>query len=255
MSDMTTSPWGPPIDVLALLAREEQALVAILSGLGRDDWARPAAEETVQDLAARILGAKLLRLSRDRDEHPPEAGFAEHWLPAVGRLSPEVVFSMLVDSTAQLTDLWKHREPEELTDGVPGWLILARDYSWSWVRQQQIREAVGAPLLDEPEFRTPVVDTLLREVPSALRRITARPGRQIACTVAGAGRWTARATAGGWTIAPGAATSRAPLATLAADADAVWRHCTDVAADGLQLTGDADVTAALSRWRAAAETL
>lgn len=253
---MTTSPWGPPIDVLPLLAREEQALVAVLSGLSRDDWATPAAGATVHELAARILGAKLIRLSRVRDDHPPGDGFAGHWLAAVSRLSPEVVFSMLVDSTAQLTDLWKHRDADELVEDVPVWLVLARDYSWSWMRQQQIREAVDAPLLDEPEFRTPVVDTLLRGLPSALREITARPGRQVACRVTDAGQWTARATVAGWTIAPGAATSRSPLATLSTDADALWRHCTGTTvADRLQVTGSPAAAAALLTWRAAAEGL
>ncbi|MBB4687894.1 maleylpyruvate isomerase N-terminal domain-containing protein [Amycolatopsis jiangsuensis] len=244
---MTAPPWGPPIDVLPLLAREEQALVALLSGLGRDDWATPAAAgSTVHELVAHVLGEKLARLSRDRDEHPTAgpAGFGAVWLPAARQLSPEVLFAMLVDSTTQLTDLWKHRDLDEPLDEVPGWLVLARDYAWFWVRQQQIREAVDAPPLDEPELRTPVVDTFLRALPHALRTIPARIGRQVACTVTGASRWTARSTGEGWTITPAAPTSRSPLATMTTDADTFWRFCTGTG-DHPHLTGDADACAAI----------
>jgi hypothetical protein len=128
---------------------------------------------------------------------------------------------------------------------------VARDYAEQWVLHQQIREAVGEPLLDEPEFRTPVVDTFLRDLPEALRSVSARAGRQVACTVEGAGRWTLRASALGWTIEPGAATSRSPLASLTTDADAFWRWRSGTLAASdlearLQFNGDDAVCEALS---------
>ncbi|WP_425266919.1 hypothetical protein [Amycolatopsis circi] len=217
-----TAPWGPPIDVLPLLVREEQALIGVLSDLRTPEWALPALGEwTVHDLTAHILGLKLTRLSRDRDGH-----FADgtSWVSACRQLSPEVLFAMFVDSTTQLTELWKHRDLDEPA-AAPLWLTVARDYAEQWVHQQQIREAVEAPLLDEPEFRTPVVDTFLRSLPQTLRTVTARAGRQVAFSVEGAGRWTVHATAVGWTIDRAAATSRSPLASLATDADSFWRLC------------------------------
>ncbi|WP_409184662.1 hypothetical protein F9C11_10425 [Amycolatopsis sp. VS8301801F10] len=233
-----TAPWGPPIDVLPLLVREEQALIGVLSDLRTPEWALPASGEwTVHDLTADILGRKLRRLSRDRDGH-----FAEgtSWVSACRQLSPEVLFAMLVDSTTQLTELWKHRDLDEPT-ATPLWLTVARDYAEQWVLQQQIREAVDAPLLDEPEFRTPVVDTFLRSLPQLVREVPARAGRQVACSVEGAGRWTLRATGAGWTIDRGAATSRAPLAALATDADAFWRWCSGMLPEAdarVRLSGD-----------------
>ncbi|GAA3555918.1 maleylpyruvate isomerase family mycothiol-dependent enzyme [Amycolatopsis ultiminotia] len=251
---MTVPPWGPPIDVLPLLAREEQALVGLLSGVGRDEWTAPAAGgATVHELIARVLGSKLARLSRDRDQHRvgDPGTFDAHWVPATRQLSPEVLFALLVDSTAQLTELWKHRDLDEPLDDAPAWLVLARDYAGFWVRQQQVREAVGAPLLDDRELRTPVVDTFLRALPEALRSVPARTGRQVACAVEGAGRWTVRSTGDGWTIAPGAATSRSPLASMTTDADTFWRLCTgENVRDRLRTTGDPEVCDAVLSLRA-----
>ncbi|WP_037718531.1 MULTISPECIES: hypothetical protein [Actinomycetes] len=245
-----TAPWGPPIDVLPLLVREEQALIGVLSDLRTPEWTLPALGEwTVHDLTADILGRKLRRLSRDRDGH-----FADgtSWVSACRQLSPEVLFAMLVDSTTQLTELWKHRDLDEPA-GMPLWLTVARDYSEQWVLQQQIREAVAAPLLDEPEFRTPVVDTFLRSLPQTLRPVTARAGRQVACSVEGAGRWTLRATGAGWAIDRGAATSRSPLASLSTDADTFWRWCSGALPDAgarVQVSGDPAVCEILLSLRA-----
>nr|WP_101437258.1 hypothetical protein [Amycolatopsis niigatensis] len=249
-----TAPWGPPIDVLPLLVREEQALIGVLSDLRTPEWALPAhGEWTVHDVTAHILGLKLRRLSRDRDGH-----FADgtSWVSACRQLSPEVLFAMLVDSTTQLTELWKHRDLDKPAE-APLWLTVARDYAEQWVLHQQVREAVEAPLLDEPEFRTPVVDTFLRSLPQTLRPVTARAGRQVACSVEGAGRWTVRATAAGWTIDRGAATSRSPLASMTTDADAFWRLCSGTlpaaeASTRVRLSGDPAVCEILLSLRAPA---
>ncbi|WIX81421.1 maleylpyruvate isomerase family mycothiol-dependent enzyme [Amycolatopsis carbonis] len=250
MARMTATVWGPPIDVLPLFAREEQALVSVLTDLDAGQWAAPTACPgwTVHDVAAHILGDKLGRLSRDRDgyhiEEPREGEpfpaflhrINDEWVRACRRLSPEVLFALLVDSTAQLTDMWKRHDLDELGGPVtwagpepaPRWLDVAREYTELWVHQQQIREAVGAPLLDDPEFRAPVVDTFMRALPHALRDVEARSGRQVGYTVTGSsgGQWTARAAAKGWTLDRGAPTSRSPLASVTTDADTFWHLCT-----------------------------
>ncbi|MFI5608326.1 maleylpyruvate isomerase family mycothiol-dependent enzyme [Amycolatopsis sp. NPDC051903] len=249
MTPMTATLWGPPIDVLPLFAREEQALVSVLTDLDADQWAAPTACPgwSVHDLVAHVLGGKLGRLSRDRDGYEatsPAPGepfpafihrINDEWVRACRRLSPEVLFAMVVDSTAQLTEMWKRQDLDELGGPVtwagpapaPRWLDVAREYTELWVHQQQIREAVGAPLLDDPEFRAPVVDTFMRALPHTLRDVTARSGRQIGYTVTGpgGGRWTARAADGGWTLDRGAPSSRAPLASVTTDADTFWRLC------------------------------
>ncbi|MDT8911051.1 maleylpyruvate isomerase family mycothiol-dependent enzyme [Amycolatopsis sp. PS_44_ISF1] len=271
---MTAPHWGPPIDVLPLLAREEQALVDVLTGLDAAQWAAPTACAgwTVHDLVAHVLGGKLGRLSRDRDgyrvdePHPGETvpAFVDRinaeWVLALRRLSPEVLFAMLVDSTSQLTDLWKRQDLDEPggpigwagPEPAPLWLDVAREYTEYWVHQQQIRAAVGAEPLDEPEFRAPVVDTFVRALPFTLRSVTARAGRQVGYTVTGpsGGRWTARSTGTGWVLDRGAPGSRSPLATVTTDPDTFWRLCTravqpaEVSAK-VELSGDENVCATM----------
>lgn len=246
---MTESPWGPPLDVLVNLAREEQALVEMLGELTAEQWTAPTARPnwTVHDVAAHVLGGKLGRLSRDRDGHRvggPRVGETftafidrrnEEWVLACRRLSPEVLFALLVDTSTQIVDLWKRRDPDELGEPVswvglgpaPAWLDAACEYAEYWVHQQHIREAVGWPLLDEPDFLAPVIETFMRALPFTLRASNAPSGKQVSYSVSGAngGTWTATRSTEGWTLGCGLA-SRAPLAVVSTDPDTFWRLCT-----------------------------
>ncbi len=268
---MSFTRWGPPIDVLPLFAREEQALLDVLTGLDAGQWAAPTACTgwTVHDLAAHLLGDKLGRLSRDRDDFralAPHEGerFAkfidrinDEWVVACRRLSPEVLFAMLVDSTSQIAEMWGRTDLDALGGPVswagdepaPVWLDAAREYTEFWVHQQQIREAVGARPLDEAEFRGPVIDTFMRALPYTLRDVEARTGRQVAYTVTGqgGGKWTAQRTADGWAIDRVTPTSRSPLASVTTDADTFWRLCTrnPSRADRVTVKGDESVCATL----------
>jgi hypothetical protein len=247
---MSDSPWGPPIDVLPLLAREEQSLLAVLGGFAAEQWAAP-----VHDLAAHILGRKLVRLSRDRDDYRVD-GSDEEWVLACRRLSPEVLFAMHVDVSAQIVDVWSRADADELGEPVPwagpapapNWLATASDYAEYWVGQQRIREAAGVALLDQAEFLGPVVDTFMRGLPHALRDFFVAEGRQVTYTVSRYGAWTARYTEGRWVVERGAAGRS--LASLATDAGTFWRLCTgDAAADRgqVKVTGDKDVAEAVLR--------
>lgn len=271
MVTMSFTRWGPPIDVLPLFAREEQALMDVLTGLDAQRWAAPTACTgwTVHDLAAHILGDKLGRLSRDRDDYrttAPREGerfgdfidrINDEWVVACRRLSPEVLFAMLVDSTSQIAEMFGRADLDAVGEPVswagdepaPVWLDVAREYTEFWVHQQQIREAVGARMLDESEFRGPVIDTFMRALPHTLRDIETRTGRQVSYTVTGqgGGKWTAQRTADGWAIDRVAPTSRAPLASVTTDADTFWRLCTRNPADRDRVTakGDENVCAAV----------
>ncbi|WP_244162403.1 maleylpyruvate isomerase family mycothiol-dependent enzyme [Amycolatopsis regifaucium] len=268
METMSFTRWGPPIDVLPLFAREEQALLDVLTGLDAEQWAAPTVCTgwTVHDLAAHILGDKLGRLSRDRDDYrttAPREGerFAEfidrindEWVVACRRLSPEVLFALLVDSTSQIAELWGRADLDTLGEPVswaghepaPVWLDVAREYTEFWVHQRQIREAVGIPgPLDGPEFRGPVIDTFMRALPHTLRDVEARIGRQVGYTVTGqgGGKWTAQRAVGGWEIDRVAPASRSPLASVTTDADTFWRLCTrnPVNRDRVTAKGDESV--------------
>jgi len=266
---MSPTRWGPPIDVLPLLAGEEQSLIELLGGLDPEKWGAPTACAgwTVHDLTAHILGGKLGRLSRDRDGYrttmprPGEAFGAfidrlnDEWVVACRRLSPEVLFALLVDSTSQIPQLWGRSDVDELGEPVtwagpepaPVWLDAAREYTEYWVHQQQIREAIGAQPLDAPTWRAPVVSTFMRALPYTLRDVSARPGRQVAYNVTGAsgGRWTAVSSADGWLLDDVASSGRT-LASVTTDADTFWRLCTrnvrlDDVRDRVSLKGDESV--------------
>lgn len=266
---MRPTRWGPPIDIVALLAGEEQALIDLLGGLEPEQWAAPTACAgwTVHDLAAHILGDKLGRLSRDRDgyrttEPRQDEAFGrfldrinDEWVVACRRLSPEVLFALVVDSTSQIPQLWGRLDVDELGDPVswagpepaPVWLDAAREYTEYWVHQQQIREAVGAQPLDAPMWRAPVVDTFMRALPHTLRSVSAREGRQVSYTVTGpsGGKWTAVSSPDGWLLDRVASSGRT-LASVATDADTFWRLCTrnvrvDDVRDRVTLKGDESV--------------
>jgi hypothetical protein len=177
---------------------------------------------------------------------------------ACRRLSFEVLTGILIDHMGQTTEHWNMVELDELGEPVswagpepaPAWLDAARDYSEFWVHHQQIREAVGYPVIDMAEFGTTIADTFVRALPYTLRDVDARAGRQVGYTVTGAGggKWTATRAAEGWTLDRGAPTSRTPLASITTDDDTFWRLCTrnarvDGVAGRIKTAGDENVCA------------
>jgi hypothetical protein len=243
---MTESAWGPPLDVLPALAREEQALLDVLGELDAGQWTAP-----VPGLAAHILGSKLRRLSRDRDGHRVDPESPDEWVTACRVLSPEVLFTLLVDCSSQIVDLWKRRDPDELDaeSKLPVWLASAREYTEFWVLQQRIRDAAGVPPLDGTEFLAPVVDTFMRTLPHALSESSAPKGKRVSYVVPGpaGGTWTAVRGVEGWTL-DRRPPPRAPFASVTTDPDTFWRLSAGILrpADALlTTTGDEELCAAM----------
>jgi uncharacterized protein (TIGR03083 family) len=181
------------------------------------------------------------------------------WVVACRRLSPEALFALLVDSSTQIVDLWKRADLDELGEPVswagpepaPIWLNAARDYTEYWVHQQQIRDAVGIPLLDDPEFLSPVVDTFMRALPFTLRESAAPKGKQVSYSVSGdAGSiWTATRSAQSWTL-DRRPSARSPISSVSTDPDTFWRLCTrnvrlDEVRDRIKTKGDGQLCAAM----------
>lgn len=241
--------WGPPIDVRALFRREQGELIALLEALSPEQWAAPTActDWNVHDVAAHILGDHLGRLSRGRDGYAshraPGAGepfpafidrINAEWVTAAARLSPKVLIALLAGAGSQIAGYWESIDANAIDGSVywagpepaPTWLDMARDYTEYWVHQQQIREAVGAPRLDQAHFRSPVVDTFARALPHTLRDVRAPAGAQLQVTVTGdsGGTWTATSQEPGWLLRRGGADL--PTAALETDPDTFWRLCT-----------------------------
>jgi uncharacterized protein (TIGR03083 family) len=265
---MSSTPWGPPIDVLPYFSKEEQALMTLLSALTEEDWTRPTVCTgwSVKDLAAHLLGDKVGRLSRDRDGHAadgPRPGEAfprfidrinDEWVVACRRLSTDVLLTMMYEFMGQTTEHWAKLDLDVLGEPVswagaepaPRWLDAARDYSEFWVHHVQLREALEHTPL-EAEYAEPIADTFVRALPHALRDVEARVGKQVGYTVTGrgGGKWHARRERDGWVLDRGAPPSRTPLATVATDADTFWRLCTRNEADlgRVKTSGDENVCA------------
>ena len=113
---------------------------------------------------------------------------------------------------------WAGSEP------APDWLDLARELTERWHHQQQIREAVGAPPLDEPRFLRPVLATFAFSLPQAVRDVVSPIGTSIGLRIDGesGGDWTVvRDEPPGGASGPVAATN--PSAAVTIDQDTAWR--------------------------------
>jgi uncharacterized protein (TIGR03083 family) len=267
-----------PLDVLPLFPVLDHELLTLLRSLGPADWQRPtlARQWTVKDVAAHLLDGNLRTLSMLRDRHYGEAPEAVdyagivaflnrlngEWVRAARRLSPAVLIELLAQSGAEYTaylhtlDPWATAAFSVAWAGEAeskNWFHIARDYSEKWHHQQQIREAVGqtANLLTPALYR-PLLDTLLRGLPHALREVTAPVGTvvQVCVSSASGGVWQTERVADRWqlraTLVPG--TQLAAEVELAPEV--AWKVFTkgiDPAEAGAQLRGDAHLGAAVLR--------
>ena len=243
----------PTVAAAPLFGPLSEAFVGLLRSLSPADWERPtvSAHWNVRQIAAHVLDGQLRRLSFQRDAWPvPEpdgpvktrADLVRHldglnagWVSVAARLSPRV-----------LTDLLEHagREVGEMAAGLdpfapalfavswagdtqsPVWFDLARDLTEHWHHQQQIRLAVGAPLLLEPRFSVPVFDTFARALPVAYGEMDAPIGAAATLAIAEpvVRAYTLARGERGWTLAEGAAD--APDARVDFDGEAAWRVLT-----------------------------
>lgn len=239
-----------PILVVDLFPLERAALLELLDFLAPADWTRPTAagDWTVKDVAAHLVGDDLGRISADRDGHVTASrdggdgaslrAFIDRrnreWVAAARRLSPRVVRSLLETSGREFEEHARSLDPFVLgrpvswagPDAAPAWLDLARELTERWHHQQQIREAVGAPLLSDPRFLRPVLATFAFALPAAYRGVAAPAGTTVALTVHGpsGADWAVVRERRGWSLARGRPDSAA--AHVALDEDSAWRMFT-----------------------------
>jgi uncharacterized protein (TIGR03083 family) len=245
-----TSSLGTPLDVRPLLRAEQRELRALLVSLDESAWRRPTVAPgwDVHAIAVHLLGDHLGRLSRSRDAWDgigPQPGepfpafvhrVNDEWVRAGARLSPRVLLPLLEHAADEVAAHWDALDLDA-TGGAVTWagpepapvrLDCARDYTESWVHQQQIRDAVGAPLLADPAYLGPVVRTFVLALPWTLEQHAPRvEGLAARLDVEGpsGGTWTCTRADGRWHLSPGAA-SDPPTATVAVDEDTFWRLCT-----------------------------
>lgn len=268
-------PSTTPIPTLHLFPGEREALLELLADLSPEEWARPTICPgwNVQDIAAHLLADDVGRLSRGRDGHdnPDFAAGLDIstlsgliaaidrqnalWVEAMRRVSPLVLIDLLRLTGEQTASYFATLDLEAIgapvdwvgPEPAPIWLDLAREYTERWVHQQQIRDAVGHPGLQEAEWFAPVLTAFVLGLPRALCA-AGEPGETVLLTITGdaGSQWLARRNADGWVVAPGRDDTATAAVTI--DQDIAWRLFTrgmtpQQARQVARLSGAPDLTA------------
>jgi uncharacterized protein (TIGR03083 family) len=222
------TPLAPNL-VASLFPPLGRELVALLRSLEPADWDRPTVcpAWSVRDIAAHLLDSALRRLSVGLDHHfaPPPAqpihdygGLVQFlnqlnadWVQAMRRLSPRLLTDLIDWVEPQLAEHLAALDPwgEALfpvawagEDSSQAWFDIARELTERWHHQQQIRLAVGAPPLSDPETSEVIFDAFLRALPYRYREVAAPDGTSIVLAIRGGAvyRYTLRREAGAWRL-------------------------------------------------------
>jgi hypothetical protein len=252
--------------------------MVFLTELDPAGWRAPTVVpgRSVKDIAGHMVDGTIRRLSHTRDGYNPPDGPGmrpDHdaivdyiqelngaWIRAFRRVSPALVVDLLAHLEPQLWDHWQHQDLEaDAPYGVtwagapraPVWLDIAREYTEKWHHQAQIRDAVGASGIREPELFEPVLATFALGFPYAFRDHPCEPGRAVRIQITGrcGGEWTVLRGRQGWQLTD----SEADLAaTLRLDQELAWRLFTNSidradAARSLEVDGDEGFASPLLR--------
>ena len=137
------------------------------------------------------------------------------WIAASRRVSPRLTIELLDTVGRQLADYFESAdldEPARLGVAWAGeaqsraWFDIGREYTERWHHQQQIAEAVRAPLLTGRRWLHPVIDISMRALPHAYRGVPAPPTTGITFEITGdaGGQWTLVREPEAWRLFAGA---------------------------------------------------
>lgn len=243
------APLAPTL-VQDLFLPLQEELLGVLRGLPAGGWDLPTTSRRwrVREIAAHILDGQIRRISTQRDGHAPpppadpirgygdlvrflndlNAGFVE----VSRRLSPRVLVELLewagqrLQETARATDPFATAVFAVSWAGEArsaAWFDLARDLTEHWHHQQQIRLAAGVPLLLDPRYSVPVMDTFARALPFAYRDAAAAEGAAVEIVIAPPVDrvYTLRREGRRWLLENGA--GEAPGARISFDGETAWR--------------------------------
>lgn len=276
-----TAPLAP-LHTAHLFEPLHDALIQLLRGLTDDDWIRPtvAGQWRVRDVAAHLLDGQLRTLSALRDGHfaPPDGPLEGYddlvrfldrlnagWIEASQRLSPRVIIELLAAVGPEVAATFSALPPHGPAlfpvawageDTSENWMHVGREYTEWWHHQMQIRDAVGAPGLFEPEWFQPLLDLSVRVLPHAYCDVEAKPGTSLVLEVdgPGGGTWSLVRDDATWAMHAGA--SPTPDATIVLDPDTAWKtlyHALDPnqARARARIEGEASLAAPFFRARSA----
>ncbi len=201
-------------------------LIDVLESLKSEEWdmPTPCPGWSVHDLAAHILGDDIAQLSMGRDEFNASlintddwkdlvAGLNilnEQWVKAMKRVSPRLMIDLLRSNGGQASGYLQSLDPYTVGPVVnwaslkpaPMWLHIAREYTERWHHQQQLREAVGIPLLTGQDWLAPVLAAFVHGLPRTYSEVHAPTGTTVQVTISGAsGRtWSVARTGSEWVL-------------------------------------------------------
>ena len=198
-----------------------------MESLSPEDWKKPtvAPRWNVAQVAGHLLDTALRRLAFARDGwslpgSPPGNerelidlvnDLNSQGVAVFGRLSPQVLISLIRSAVEQLGDYFEGLDPfAPAPFGVswagdrqsPNWFDIAREFTERWHHQQQIRLATNRPGIMTRALYFPVLDCFMRALPHAYRDVPAATGSVVDVTVAGecGGTWSIQRQREGWLL-------------------------------------------------------
>jgi hypothetical protein len=235
------------LDTFEPLREVNSHLIRLLRGLGDDDWAKPTVhlDRNVKGLMAHLLHGSLRRVTSHRDHYRWKGqklnGLTEvisfvqadnrRFMDGMSRISPQILIEMIEIYDEAFLQIASTLDPNAQGLGVMwagedvslNWFDMAREYTEKWHHQRQIRDAVGAPLLNAPHLIGPAIDTFARGLPFAYRSLNVPDGSQISVAVCDGFKrsWSLWYRDGSWSLWEG--TPTLPITTISIPADMAWR--------------------------------
>jgi mycothiol maleylpyruvate isomerase-like protein len=225
-------------------------LVTLLRELQVSDWDRPtvAGSWLVRDVVAHLLDTSLRRLSFHRDHHQPPTpesppagdrefvafinGLNRQWVVAARRMSRRVLTDLYDAVSLDLAAFMESRALDSAAlfpvswageHASAGWFDIGREFTEQWHHQMQIRDAVGAPSLGNPEWLRAFLSIAVRVLPHAFRHATAAEDTTVTIEITGASGslWSLLRERSAWSLWSGPAD--VPTTAIRLSDDAAWR--------------------------------
>ncbi len=238
-----------PRYVSALFRPLLDELLGLLARLSDHEWQRAtvAGAWRVRDVVAHLIDGDLRKIAVYRDGHvlpiaesiqsEADLGRFVNQLNAGGvawaaRLSPRLLLELAAVTGRWVCEVIEHLPPHGESifpvswageSRSENWMDIGREYTERWHHQQQIRNAVSAPLLIEPRWMDPLLDFSVRALPHAFRDVAGAESDSLLLVVDGREEttWSLVREPDGWDIHPGAVD--APTTRVAMVGDTAWR--------------------------------
>jgi uncharacterized protein (TIGR03083 family) len=270
----------PIVDTRHAFRPLSREIVDTLRSTADGDWERPtmAARWRVRDVAAHMIDTALRRLSLQRDRRAIASApvltdrdlvtlindLNATWVRAADRFSPRVLTDLYSQASSDLADFVEGLDLDAAarlpvswageTQSVQ-WLDIGREFTEVWHHGSQVREAVGAGPLSDPQWLRSVLQIAMHAVPYAYRDVAACPGVTVAIRVTGraSGAWHATYDGRRWTVEEGERAD--PTTAVTMPDEAAWRLFFNALSSAdidshTHVEGDADLALPLFRARA-----